>query len=210
MLPWGGEKTPKRGGRKSEPSKKEKQAPLNTTKPRGRFHLSVFFVLVVLIAPCLASGKDVKLGKKVPPLKLKDSKGKTYTLASFKEPVLAIWYEGKNSKEQNRWLKKKLKKMFDKNIIPQKKFRSVGIANFQETAVPNFIVNAVIKKESKETGAIILCDRKGKMIKKWGFRNGRSNIYILDKNRRLRWKSSGKLSKRRGKQLIRFILRLTR
>ena len=183
----------------------------NTTKAPGhRFHLSIFMVLVVLIAPCLASGKNVKLGKKLPTFKLKDSKGKTYTLSSFKEPVLAIWYEGKNSKEQNRWLKKKLKKMFDKNIIPQKKFRSVGIANFQETAVPNFIINAVIKKESKETGAVILCDRKGKMMKKWGFRNGRSNIYILDKNRRLRWKSSGKLSKRRGKQLIRFILRLTR
>ena len=43
-----------------------------------------------------------------------------------------------------------------------------------------------------------------------GFRNGRSNIYVLDKLRRLRWRSSGKLTRRRGNQLLRFILRLTR
>jgi hypothetical protein len=48
------------------------------------------------------------------------------------------------------------------------------------------------------------------MMKKWGFRNGRSNIYVLDKTRKLRWRSSGPLNKRRGNQLIRFIIRLTR
>lgn len=158
----------------------------------------------------LARADKVKLGKKVPPLELKDWSGKTYTLKSFKEPILAIWYEGKNSKEQNRWLKKKLKKMFDKKIIPRKKFRSVGIANFQETAIPNFLIARHIKNETKETGAIILCDREGDMMKKWGFRNGRSNIYLLDKNRRLRWRTSGALTKKRGNQLIRLIMRLTK
>ena len=156
------------------------------------------------------SARAVKMGRKVPNFRLKDSKGKSYTLKSFKENVIAIWYEGKNSKEQNRWLKVKIKKMYDKNIIPKKKFRSVGIANFQETAVPNFIIKAVIKSEARKTGAIILCDKTGIMMKKWGFRNGRSNIYLLDKKRRLRWRSSGPLTKRRGNQLIRFILRLTR
>jgi hypothetical protein len=159
-----------------------------------------------------AAGKAprVQLGKRVPNFTLKDANGKKYNLKSFKEPILAIWYEGKKSKEQNRWLKVKLKKLFDQNTIPQKKFRSVGIANFQETAVPNFLIKSFIKSESKKTGAIILCDKSGEMMKKWGFRDGRSNIYILDKKRRLRWRSSGKLSKRRGNQLIRFILRLTR
>lgn len=163
----------------------------------------------VLVLASYAFASDVKMGEKVPGFKLKDSVGKTYTLRSFKEPVLSVWYEGKNSKEQNRWLKTKIKQMFDKNIIPQKKFVSVGIANFQETAVPNFIINAVIKSEMRKTGAVILCDRTGIMMKKWGFRNGRSNIYVLDKERKLRWRSSGPLTKQRGNQLIRFIIRLT-
>lgn len=187
-------------------------------KPQGLFNKLITLPASLLCAVLfvssagepLARADKVKLGKKVPPLKLKDWAGKTYTLKSFKEPILAIWYEGKNSKEQNRWLKKKLKKMFDKKIIPRKKFRSVGIANFQETAIPNFLIARHIKKENKETGAIILCDREGEMMKKWGFRNGRSNIYILDKNRRLRWRTSGALSKKRGNQLIRLIMRLTK
>lgn len=176
------------------------------TNKKGAAVLMGLFVVSALALTAHA----VKIGVKVPGFRLKDSKGKAFSLSDFKEPVLAIWYEGKNSKEQNRWLKVKIKKMWDKNIIPQKKFRSVGIANFQETAVPNFIINAVIKSEIRKTGAIILCDRTGAMMKKWGFRNGRSNIYLLDKQRRLRWRSSGPLNQRRGNQLIRFIQRLTR
>ncbi len=164
--------------------------------------------LAAMLACWSGTASAVALGKKLPSFKLKDAKGKVYTLASFKEPVLVIWYEGKNSKEQNRWIKNTLKKMRKKGILPKTKYRSVGIANFQETAVPNFIIRSVIRSEIKKTGAVILSDEKGKMMKLWGFRNGRSNIYVLDKKRRLRWRSSGPLNKRRGKQLIRFILRL--
>lgn len=154
--------------------------------------------------------RAVKLGKKVPNFRLKDSKGKVHTLKSFKKPVLAVWYEGKNSRNQNTWIKNKIKRLFDRKVIPNKKFETVGIANFQETAVPNFLIMLAIKRERRKYGVNILCDRTGKMMKQWGFRNGRSNIYILDEKRRLRWRSSGPLTKRRGNQLIRFIIRMTR
>ena len=155
------------------------------------------------------TARAVGMGKKVPNFSLKDSKGKSFSLKTFTHPVMVFWYEGKNSKEQNRWIKNKLKKLRKSGVLPSRKYRSVGIANFQETAVPNWLINVVIKREIKKTGATILCDRTGKMMKHWGFRNGRSNIYVLDKNRRLRWRSSGPLNKRRGNQLIRFIIRLT-
>ncbi len=163
-----------------------------------------------LLALWAGTASAVSLGKKLPSFKLKDSKGKVYRLESFHEPVMVVWYEGKNSKEQNRWIKNKLKRLRKQGILPKTKYRSLGIANFQETAVPNFIIRKVIRGEIKKTGAVILCDEKGKMMKLWGFRNGRSNIYVLDKQRRLRWRSSGPLNKRRGNQLIRFILRLVR
>ena len=170
--------------------------------------LLVIAAFLTASTPALA----VKVGQKVPNFRLKDSKGKSYSLHSFKKKVLIFWYEGKNSKEQNRWLKKKLKKIFDGNLkgIKAKHWESVGIANFQETAVPNFLINMVIKSEIKKTGAIILCDRKGVMMKKWGFRNGRSNIFMVDKKRRLRWKTSGPLGKKAGKRFIRLLRRLTR
>jgi predicted transcriptional regulator len=67
-----------------------------------------------------------------------------------------------------------------------------------------------VKKAAKKTPALLLMDEDGRMQKKWGFRNGRSNIYVLDKKRRLRWRTSGKLSQKRGNQLIRFVYRLAK
>jgi len=164
----------------------------------------------ILLVPSAAMAKGLKVGHKATDFTLEDSRGKTYTLASFKTNVLVTWYEGKNSKEQNRWIKDKLKKLRDAGKLKTATYTSVGIANFQETAVPNFIINMVIKSEIKKTGAIILCDRTGKMMSHWGFRNGRSNIYVFDKQRRLRWKTSGPLSKKVGNRLIRMIRRLQR
>jgi len=151
----------------------------------------------------------VGVGQKLPNFTLPDAKGHSHSMKNFRQSVLVIWYEGKNSKEQNRWIKNKLKRLHKQGVLNDKVYRSVGIANYQETAVPNFIISAVIRSEAKKTGALILCDKTGVMMKRWGFRNGRSNIYVLDKGRRLRWRSSGKLNKRRGNQLIRFIIRLT-
>jgi hypothetical protein len=48
------------------------------------------------------------------------------------------------------------------------------------------------------------------MMKLWGFRNGRSNLYVFGPDRRLLWKTSGPLDQKRGAQLIRFIIRQTR
>ncbi len=170
-------------------------------------------VRALVIASILAVSTPAfaqKVGQKVSVFHLKDSSGKAYSLRSFKKKVLIVWYEGAKSKEQNRWLKDKLKKVFDTNRINNKLWESIGIANFQEHWAPNSIINAMIRREAKTTGALILCDRSGKMMKQWGFRNGRSNIYMLDKNRVLRWKSSGPLTKRRGRQLLRLLKRLTR
>lgn len=168
----------------------------------------VAFVLSLVIAA--PSAYALNVGNKATPFTLKDSKGKTYRMRDFREPVLVFWYEGKNSKEQNRWIKNKLKALRTAGKLPESKYRSVGIANFQETAVPNFIIAAVIRSEIKKTGAVILCDRDGHMMRDWGFRNGRSNIYVFDRSRTLVWKTSGPLSKRRGRQLIRLIIRLSR
>lgn len=170
----------------------------------------IALALCILLIPSAAMARGLKVGDKATNFSLKDSRGKTYTLASFKTNVFVAWYEGKNSKEQNRWIKDKLKAMRKAGKLKDATYTSIGIANFQETAVPNFIINMVIKSEIKKTGAIILCDRTGKMMKHWGFRNGRSNIYVFDKQRRLRWKTSGPLGKKIGNRLIRMIRRLQR
>lgn len=166
-------------------------------------------LLLFLLYPTVALALNV--GDKAPSFTLKTPHGKVYTLQSFKKRIFTIWYEGPKSVDQNRWLKKLFRKARVKRKLKQTHYDSIGIANFQESAVPNFIINSVIKREIKKNpGLMVLCDRDGRMMKRYGFRNGRSNIFVFDKSRRLIWKSSGPLSKRRGRQLLRFIIRITR
>jgi hypothetical protein len=167
----------------------------------------IALALAILLTPTAAWA--INVGDKAVPFTLKDSKGKVFRFKDFTQPVLVFWYEGKNSKEQNRWIKDKLKALRKSGRLPEAKYRSIGIANFQETWVANAIIAMVIRSEIKKTGATILCDRDGRMMKKWGFRNGRSNIYVFEKGR-LIWKTSGPLDKRRGRQLIRLVIRLVR
>jgi hypothetical protein len=87
---------------------------------------------------------------------------------------------------------------------------SIGIGNYRETAIPNFLIDLAVRSASKAEGVLVLCDRDARMQRLWGFRNGRSNIFVFDEERRLIWKSSGPLTKQRGRQFIRFILRVTR
>jgi predicted transcriptional regulator len=161
-------------------------------------------VALAISTPALA----FEVGQKAPDFSLKDPTGKVYTLRSFTKKVLLVWYEGANSKEQNRWLKTELKNIFDTNKIPSAKWESVGIANFQEHWISNAIIRSIIAKEQKTTASLILCDEDGRMMKSYAFRNGRSNIWMLDKDRVLRWKTSGPLEKARGAQLIRLLRRL--
>jgi predicted transcriptional regulator len=167
-------------------------------------------VIVLALVAFPGSARAIEVGDKATDFSVEDANGKTYTLASFTKKVLVVWYEGKNSKEQNRWIKDKLKDLRNAGTLDAKRYESFGFANFQETAVPNALIQMVIKSEIKKTGAVILCDKTGKMMTHWGFRNGRSNIYVFNQDRRLLWKTSGPLDQKRGNQLIRFIMRLVR
>ena len=143
------------------------------------------------------------------PKSRKDARGSRECRGSGQAPPEE---KGPKSNKQNLWLKNKLKNLWRTGRIPKHLWTSVGICNFQETAWPNFLVWVVIKKEQKKPTTLspILGDPKGRMMKLYGFRNGRSNIYVFDKNRVLRWKSSGPLSRKMGKRLIRLIRRLIR
>ncbi len=134
----------------------------------------------------------------------------TIHLASFKQPVLLFVYQGKVSWKQNLHVTRALEKMTTTGKLSKSKYRGIGISNFQESAAPNALIRAILRMVTKRSKMLLLLDESGGMRKLWGFRNGRSNIYVLDQKRRLRWRSSGPLTKRRARQLLRLVRRLVR
>jgi len=162
----------------------------------------------MLAAP--GSARAMNVGDTAKAFTLTDAHGKKYTLASFKKPILEVWYEGKSSRFQNMWLKKRIWKLRAAGRLHDSRYDSIGIANYQETAIPNVIIDMAVRRRASQHGVRVLCDRDGRMMRLWGFRQGRSNIYVFDGQRRLIWKSSGPLTRKRAKQYLRMLLRLTR
>ncbi len=180
---------------------------------RSTFRYLVFpLILVSLITVAgvfaWADSSKIRIGNKMPEFKLDTPFGKTYRLKSFSEDVLVFFYEGRDTKDDNLWIKVELTRMRNRKDIDPKKMSLIGIVNFQEVTAPAALVRPHVRREAKKTKALMLSDEDGRMQKLWGFRNRRSNIYVLDSKRRLRWRTSGKLDKRRGEQLIRFVQRL--
>ena len=164
-------------------------------------------LLLLLVAP---PAHALEVGEKAPDFLLTDVFGSRYTLASFKKRILSVWYEGPGSYKQNERLSFKLRDEKIAGRWPGPNMDSIGIANFQESAVPNAVLDLMIKREWKKSKALVLCDRDARMQRLWGFRNGRSNIYVLDASRTLIWKTSGPLDARRERQFLRFLQRITR
>jgi hypothetical protein len=167
-----------------------------------------FALVIFLIAPRPAAA--LKVGDKAKPFQLKDAFGKTHTLASFKKRIFTVWYEGKQSTNQNKWLHDRIRLLRKRGLITDRNYDSIGIANYQETAIPNAILDVAVRYHAKKDRVTILLDRDGRMQRLWGFRNGRCNIFVFNKERRLIWKATGPLTRKRARQFIRMIRRLTR
>ena len=167
-------------------------------------------LVIALVALFAAPAAALEVGERAPDFSLPDVNGKVHTLGSFGKRIVAIWYEGKNSFHQNTWLNARLRALRDAGQLSYQNYQPMGIANYQETAVPNAVIDLLIGRESRRLGSLVLCDRTGVMMRTWGFRNGRSNIFVLDAERRLVWKSSGPLERRRAQQFIRFLQRSIR
>jgi len=163
---------------------------------------------LLLLGPNRAIALNV--GDKAKPFRLKTAFGKTYTLQSFKKRIFTVWYEGKVSNGQNKWLQDRIRQLRKKGLITARHYDSIGIANYQETSIPNAILDVAVRYYSKKDRVTVLVDRDARMQRLWGFRNGRSNIYVFDRKRRLIWKSTGPLTRKRARQFIRMIRRLTR
>ena len=151
----------------------------------------------------------INVGEKAPDFRLKDANGKEYRLSSFKRKILTVFYEGSQSRNQNKWLKQKYKQLRLNGRINRSHIETIAIANFRESPLPNAVVRTAIRLKVSGTKKTVLLDETGKLQQQWGFRNGRSNIYVFDQNRRLIWKSSGPMTKKRARQFLRFLRRMS-
>ncbi len=168
--------------------------------------LSILTLLLSAIAiPGTAHALEV--GEKAPDFELSDAHGRTFRLSSFKRKILTVFYEGSTSRGQNAWLKAQYRQLRRSGKIDRRLVQTIAVANFKESALPDSVIRAAIRFRTDKKKTVLL-DEHGHLMRKWGLRNGRSNIYVFDQERRLVWKSTGPLTKAQARRFLRFLRRL--
>jgi predicted transcriptional regulator len=152
-------------------------------------------LMVLLFGVAGATAADLKVGDTAPGFKLNDPKGVEYSLDSpqYKGKVVIVFYNDPGSADLNNELQNALKAARDSGKIDQAKYQGLGIANVQDSIVPNFILNRIIKRKQDETKAVILIDPDYTVLNLWGLTRKTSNVVLLDKQRVCRYLYKGKV-----------------
>ncbi|MDI6726976.1 MAG: YtfJ family protein [Smithellaceae bacterium] len=153
--------------------------------------LTFIFVLV-----SLAGAQPLKVGDSASDFKLKDAKGKEFTLSAseFAGRVLLIMYVDPDEKDLNVHVEDALLKERDAGNLSTTAYRSFGVTNLKDTNKPNFLIRQIIKSKQEKTGAIILLDYDHSLLNLWGLKRDSSDVILLDKNRICQFIHRGKMS----------------
>lgn len=156
--------------------------------------LSIFagVFLIVALAPCFGAS-DAKVGEQAPEFWLKDQYDKFFKLSQLRGTVVLMIYGDREGAQYNgKW-----------GTVVNEKYNSGG--NQQVRVVPIANLDAVPRPfrsyaqgKFKGTHAdgtpnrSVLLDWDGGVAKLYGFREGLSNLYLVDRDGVLRYSTAGK------------------
>ena len=154
----------------------------------------VFLVLLLGAVTSYAAG--LKVGDKIGDFKLSAAlDDKEYTLSSpeYAGRVVYIVYASKSSADDNDHVTEAIKANKDiDRLKSENKYVGLGIANQQDSPIPNFLIKQISKSKQKKTGAIILLDPDFTIGNLFGAPHKIATSILVDKNRVIRYIYSGK------------------
>ncbi len=125
--------------------------------------------------------------------------GDKFSTEMIKGKVYLVLYVDPDVRKKNDKFVEEIKKQkFDKS-----KFGSIVIINMSATWLPNFALNKILKKKQKQfPDTIYVKDYKKVFVKKWGLKDDDYNVLLFDKNGKLLFYKSGKMSEEDTKKVI--------
>ncbi len=125
--------------------------------------------------------------------------GGKFSTEMIKNKVYLVLYVDPDVRNKNDKFVNKIKEQnFDKS-----KFGSIVIINMSATWLPNFVLNKILKKKQKEfPDTIYVKDFKKVFVKKWGLKDDDYNVLLFDKNGKLLFYKSGKLTDKDTEKVI--------
>ncbi|NPA17092.1 YtfJ family protein [Persephonella sp.] len=128
--------------------------------------------------------------------------GKPFSTEMIKGKVYLVIYADPDKRDLNEDFAEAIKKQqFDKS-----RFGSIAIINMKATWIPNFVLNGILKKkQEKYPNTIYVKDYDKVFVKKWGLKDDDYNVMLFDKEGKLLFYKSGKLTEEDTRKVIQLI-----
>jgi len=125
--------------------------------------------------------------------------GKAWDSKSLKGKVHTLLYMDPDKRSDSQILLDALAKL----KIDNHKYSTVAIINLAATWLPNSILQSKLKEKQKELKNMeYVFDKTKFLVKKWKLRDDASNVLILDKDSKVIYQKSGKLSQQDIKHIL--------
>lgn len=156
--------------------------------------LSKSLIIVFVLFPIFfVSAEGLKVGIPAPDFKVISGNGEELTLDVLKGKVAVLFYETKNTVEQNRRLKNNLNIFYANQSSPYKKeILRIGVINCQGVLFKSAWEKGLRDNSLKE-GITIYGDWDGKMFASYQVKQDISNIIIIDREGIVRYYASGQV-----------------
>ncbi|MEN4052375.1 MULTISPECIES: YtfJ family protein [Sulfurimonas] len=118
--------------------------------------------------------------------------GAAWSSSMLKENVYVMFYVDPDEKDVNEHFTQALKK---KEYRKKGAYGSIAIINLAATWKPNFVIESILKGKQEEfPDTIYVKDKNKVLVGEWELGDDASNVLIFDKNGKLLFYKSGKMS----------------
>jgi len=151
----------------------------------------------------------IEPGLKAPQFKIQSGDDRQMYLEKIQSKLVIIFYESKDSIEQNRTLKNRITVLF--NNIGELKTKT-EVLSVIDCSSASWVTRNIWKKNlvenSRREKLIVYGDWDGRMLTDYGMEEGKSNFVIIDSKGIVRYFKSGKLDEMEIKNCLTLIRQL--
>lgn len=157
---------------------------------RGAALAAAFLLSITFISHTVAA--DPAVGSNAPDARVEDVDGRAVNLKSLKGKPLVLFYEGKESADQNKALKDEIAKLAKTEPYRASlRLAAVGDVSDYDYWPAKGIVKDKIREESSRRGMPIFCDWDGSFRSKLKLRRGVSNVLLIGADGRVLFTFAG-------------------
>jgi predicted transcriptional regulator len=166
--------------------------------------LDIVALGLALVIACVAQVGGVEINSAAPAFRIKAGNDQELTLAMLPGKVITLFYETKDVVEKNRPLKTALKELYLAQPQGlQQDWARIPVIDCASAAWPiTQIWQYKLKENSRKEGITIYGDWDGKVRSDYGLQPNESNVVIIDRAGRLRYRASGGIAPEEMQRIV--------